>query len=347
MGSEGLSRIVQQSESLDPERIVREGSRMQKDSELLAAYNSTAVLVTGGAGFIGSHLVEALVAAGARVRVLDDLSTGNQQNLAGCLDRIEFVKGDIRDAELCTRAARSMNLIFHLAAFVAVPESLRDPDRTYAINLLGTSHIFEAAHDASVARVVYSSSCAVYGDCSTMPLDESHHGHLLSPYAISKRSGELCAEYAYAQRGVTSVGLRYFNVYGARQRADGGYAAVIPKFVASCRAGVAPRVHGDGEQTRDFVHVSDVVRANLLAGMQPGMTAEVINIGTGVATSVQSLAQEACQLVNPQLHPTNIEERPGDIPRSVCDPRRAEQLLKWRARTQLSQGLSLLVQAAS
>jgi len=320
---------------------------MQEDGELHGAYDSTAVLVTGGAGFIGSHLVEALVALGARVRVLDDLSTGNRQNLTGCFDGIDFVLGDVRDAELCTRAAQSMNIIFHLAASVAVPDSLRDPDRTFAINLLGTSHIFEAARNASIARVVYASSCAVYGNCSTMPLNESHHGHLLSPYAVSKRSGELCAEYAYAQQGVTSVGLRYFNVYGARQRADGGYAAVIPKFIADCRAGLAPRVHGNGEQTRDFVHVSDVVRANLLAGMQPSMTAEVINIGTGVPTSIQSLAEATCHFVNPQLHPVNTEARPGDIPRSVCDPRLAERVLKWRALTHLTEGLSMLVGALS
>jgi len=319
---------------------------MQEVSALHGAYDSTAVLVTGGAGFIGSHLVEALIALGARVRVLDDLSTGNRQNLTSCIDRIELMLGDIRDAEFCTRAAQSMNTIFHLAASVAVPDSLRDPDRTYAINLLGTSHIFEAARNASVARVVYASSCAVYGDCSTMPLNESHHGHLLSPYAVSKRGSELCAEYAYAQQGVTSVGLRYFNVYGTRQRADGGYAAVIPKFIADCRAGLAPQVHGNGEQTRDFVHVSDVVRANLLAGMQPNMTAEVINIGTGVSTSIQFLAEETCRLVNPQLHPVNTEARPGDIPRSVCEPRLADRVLKWRARTSLTQGLSMLMGAA-
>ncbi len=316
---------------------------MRDDSEIRRPYESMAVLVTGGAGFIGSHLVEALVDSGARVRVLDDLSTGSRENLARCLERIELLIGDVRDAELCAHAAESMNVIFHQAAFVAVPESIRKPDRTFAINLFGTSHIFEAAAKASIRRVVYASSCAVYGDCSTMPLNETHRGRLLSPYAVSKRSAELCAEYALTHQGITSVGLRYFNVYGPRQRADSAYAAAIPKFVADCRAGVPPQIHGTGEQTRDFVHVSDVVRANLMAGTQEGLTAEVLNIGTGVSTSIQSLAERTCRLIDPQLQPKNVEARPGDIPRSVCDPRQAERVLGWRARTKLADGLAALV----
>jgi nucleoside-diphosphate-sugar epimerase len=316
---------------------------MREDSEIRGAYESKAVLVTGGAGFIGSHLVDALVGAGARVRVLDDLSTGSRQNLAGCLDRIELVIGDVRDAELCAHAASSMNLVFHQAAFVAVPDSLRKPDRTFAINLFGTSHVFDAASKASISRVVYASSCAVYGDCSTMPLSESLQGRLLSPYAVSKRSCELYAEYAFTHQGVTSVGLRYFNVYGPRQRADSAYAAAIPRFVANCRAGFPPQIHGTGEQTRDFVHVSDVVRANLMAGLQPDLGSEVMNIGTGVATSIRSLAEETCRLIDPRLRPALTDARPGDIPRSVSDPRLAERVLGWRARIRLSDGLADLV----
>jgi nucleoside-diphosphate-sugar epimerase len=315
---------------------------MREDSEIREAYDSMAVLVTGGAGFIGSHLVDALVAAGARVRVLDDLSTGNRENLAGCLDRIELIIGDIRDLDLCLRAAESMNVIFHEAALVSVPDSIRKQDRTFAINLLGTSHVFEAACKTSIRRVVYASSSAVYGDCSTMPLNETHHGHLLSPYAVSKRSAELYADFAFAHHGVTSVGLRYFNVYGPRQRADSAYAAAIPKFLANCRAGVAPQIFGTGEQTRDFVHVSDVVRANLFAGIQPELGAEVLNIGTGVGTSVQTLAEETCRLVNPALTPVKAEARLGDIARSVCDPRQAERVLRWRARVSLTEGLAQL-----
>lgn len=316
---------------------------MPEDSELSKAYKGKAVLVTGGAGFIGSHLVEALVEAGAKVRVLDDLSTGNRSNLTPVLDRVDLIIGDIRDADLCLRAVEDINIIFHQAAFVSVPDSLKKPDRTFAINLFGTSHIFEAAQQLGVKRVVYASSCAVYGDCSTMPLSESHVGRLLSPYAVSKRSMEALAEYAFACQGITSVGLRYFNVYGARQSLKSTYAAVIPIFIGACLAGQSPTVLGDGTQTRDFVHVSDVVRANLLAGIAPDIEVAVANVGTGVATSIQVLAEELCRLTKSSTGPVNGEARTGDIPRSVCDPAYAERILGFRAKVALSEGLANLL----
>ncbi len=316
---------------------------MPEDSELSRAYKGKFVLVTGGAGFIGSHLVEALVEAGAKVRVLDDLSTGNRSNLTPVLDRVDLIIGDIRDADLCLRAVEDINIIFHQAAFVSVPDSLKKPDRTFAINIFGTSHIFEAALQRGIKRVVYASSCAVYGDCSTMPLSESHVGRLLSPYAVSKRSMEALAEYAFACQGITTVGLRYFNVYGARQSLKSTYAAVIPIFIGACLAGQSPTVYGDGAQTRDFVHVSDVVRANLLAGIAPDIEVAVANVGTGVATSIQVLAEEICRLTKSSTAPVNGEARPGDIPRSVCDPRQAERLLGFSAQIPLSEGLANLL----
>ena len=317
-----------------------DGSLMPEDSELYQAYRGKAVLVTGGAGFIGSHLVEALVAAGAKVRVLDDLSTGNRSNLTPVLDRVDLIIGDIRDADLCVRAAEDINIIFHQAALVSVPESLRKPDRTFAINLFGTSHIFEAAQHHGIKRVVYASSCAVYGDCSTMPLSEPHVGRLLSPYAVSKRSTELLAEYANAGQGLTSVGLRYFNVYGARQSLKSAYAAVIPLFIGACLTGTAPTIFGDGTETRDFVHVGDVVRANMLAGIVSDIEVAVVNVGTGVATSIQSLAEEICRITNCSLKPGFGEVRPGDISRSFCDPQKAERLLGFNAKIKLSDGLA-------
>ncbi len=316
---------------------------MPEDNELLRAYKGKAVLVTGGAGFIGSHLVESLVEAGAKVRVLDDLSTGNRGNLTPVLDRVDLIIGDIRDADLCLRAVEDINIIFHQAAFVSVPDSLKKPDRTFAINLFGTSHIFEAAQQHGIKRVVYASSCAVYGDCSTMPLSEPHVGRLLSPYAVSKRSMEALAEYAYACQGITSVGLRYFNVYGARQSLKSTYAAVIPIFTGACLAGQSPTVLGDGTQTRDFVHVSDVVRANMLAGVAPDIEVAVANVGTGVATSIQTLAEELCRLMKSSTAPVNAEARPGDIPRSVCDTMHAERTLGFRAKVQLNEGLASLL----
>ncbi len=328
---------------LDGEARLSDGSLMLEDSDLSQAYRGKAVLVTGGAGFIGSHLVEALVEAGARVRVLDDLSTGNRSNLMPVLDRVDLVIGDIRDADLCLRAAEDISIIFHQAAFVSVPDSLKKPDRTFAINLFGTSHIFEAAQQHGIKRVVYASSCAVYGDCTTMPLSESHAGRLLSPYAVSKRSMEALAEYAYACQGLTTVGLRYFNVYGARQSLKSSYAAVIPIFIGACLGGQAPTVFGDGTQSRDFVHVSDVVRANLLSGIAPDVEVAVANVGTGVATTIQTLAEELCQMTDSRLVPVNSDARPGDIPRSVCDPRQAERILGFRAKVELRDGLMNLL----
>jgi nucleoside-diphosphate-sugar epimerase len=316
---------------------------MPEDIELSKAYKGKAVLVTGGAGFIGSHLVDSLVEAGAKVRVLDDLSTGNRGNLTPVLDRVDLIIGDIRDADLCLRAVEDIDIIFHQAAFVSVPESLKKPDRTFAINLFGTSHIFEAAQQHGAKRVVYASSCAVYGDCSTMPLNEPHVGRLLSPYAVSKRSMEALAEYAFACQGITSVGLRYFNVYGARQSLKSAYAAVIPIFIGACLSGQPPTVLGDGSQTRDFVHVSDVVRANMLAGIAPDIEVAVANVGTGVATSIQTLAEELCRLTKSSTAPLNGEARAGDIPRSVCDPRQAERILGFRAKIALSDGLAELI----
>jgi len=322
---------------------LREGSGMFEDAPVDQDYAGKPVLVTGGAGFIGSHLVEALIKMGARVRVFDDLSTGNRDNLRAVSDRIEFIIGDIRDAELCLRAAEGAEVIFHLAAFVSVPESLLKPDRTFAINLFGSSHIFEAAAEHGKARVVYASSCAVYGDCSTMPLGESHAGRMLSPYAVSKRSVEHLAEYAFVCHKLTSVGLRFFNVYGPRQSPKSAYAAAIPLFTEACLSGHSPIVFGDGMQTRDFVHVDDIVHANLLAGIAPRIQALVVNVGTGVATSIRTLAELACELVDTKLSPIYQDARPGDISRSVCDPQNAERMLGFKANIGLRQGLEALV----
>jgi UDP-glucose 4-epimerase len=318
---------------------------MLADDELYRAYEAKTVLVTGGAGFIGSHLVEALVNAKAKVRVLDDLTTGTQSNLETVSDRIELLVGDICDVDTCLRAAKDTEIIFHQAALVSVPESIRAPDRAYSINIMGTSHVFDAAHACHTQRVVYASSSAVYGDTISMPLIESHCGRLMSPYAIGKRSSEFLAEYAYTMRGLTSVGLRYFNVYGPRQSPDSPYAAAIPIFVAMARAGRAPTIYGDGSQTRDFVNIHDVVRANLLAGIAQGVEAEVVNIGTGVAITITSLAELICRILAPSLCPRYDAARPGDIAHSVASTSNAEQLLDFLAKVELNSGLTRLLDA--
>lgn len=316
---------------------------MLNDEELRRTYRDKAVLVTGGAGFIGSCLVESLVTAGARVRVLDNFSTGNRENLKAVAPRIEVLVGDICDASICEKAARDVEVVFHEAALVSVPESIRDPEQAYRINVIGSSNVFEAACSCSARRLVYASSSAVYGDMTTMPLTESVCGRPLSPYAIGKSTSESIAKYLHATRGLTSVGLRYFNVHGVRQRPDSPYAAAIPLFIAAARAGKSPTIFGDGLQTRDFIHVSDVVRANLLAGVVPGIEAAVLNVGTGVSTTIKELAEQICLHVGKGLAPQYGPARRGDILHSVADTTSAERLLGFRAAVDMRTGLLMLL----
>lgn len=316
---------------------------MSSESELSEAYKGRPVLVTGGAGFIGSHLVEGLVHLGARVRVLDDLSSGSRSNLEAVLPDIEFIEGDIRDGATCLKAAKNTDIIFHQAALVSVPASIRDPAKTYRINIEGTSNVFEAAREAATTRVVYASSSAVYGDCSELPLVETRCGRLLSPYAVSKRADELIAEFGHTLHGTTSVGLRYFNVFGPRQSPDSPYAAVIPIFLSKLRANQPPTVFGDGSQTRDFVSVRDVVRANLLAGIARNVESAVVNVGSGISTTVASLARDLCAIIGQGLVPRFEAARPGDIAASVADTRLAQELLGFCTTVELHDGLVALV----
>jgi len=330
-------------QSVDFDAQLGNGWPMLTDVELHRAYEAKTVLVTGGAGFIGSHLVEALVARKANVRVLDDLSTGSKSNLAAVSGRIELIVGDICDTDTCVRVAKGADYIFHQAALVSVPESIRAPDQSFRINITGTSHIFEAAHACQTQRVVYASSSAVYGDSTTMPLTESHCGRLMSPYAIGKRASEFLAECAHAIHGMTSVGLRYFNVYGPRQSPDSPYAAAIPIFVALARARKAPTIYGDGSQTRDFVSVHDVVRANLLAGIAQELETPVVNVGTGVSTTITSLAEMICSILAPELCPQYTAARVGDIAHSVASTSNAERLLGFHADIDLRSGIARLL----
>ncbi len=214
--------------------------------------NGRRTLVTGGAGFIGSHLVDALLARNARVTVLDDLSTGRLENLGGNLDRITFLRGDVRDLQTCRRACQGADLVFHQAALGSVPRSMADPASTFAVNVGGMANVLTAARDAFVRRIVYASSSSVYGDSETLPKREGDEGRPLSPYALSKSTCEEVAAVFARCFGMDLVGLRYFNVYGPRQDPEGPYAAVVPRFFAAALAGEPPVVHGDGEQSRDF-----------------------------------------------------------------------------------------------
>jgi UDP-glucose 4-epimerase len=241
-------------------------------------------VVTGGAGFIGSHLVERLVRDGAEVVVLDDFSTGKRDNLTPWLDQIEIIEGSVTDMHACARAVQEADFVLHQAARPSVPRSLRDPLGSHDVNATGTLVLLMAAREAGDRRVIYASSSSVYGDTPDLPKRENATPHPRSPYAVSKLTGEhYCLAFTASFRLETVV-LRYFNVYGPRQDPDSPYAAVIPRFVAAALAGEPPEITGDGEQTRDFTHVTDVVEANLLVCETPGIAASVFNVGAAVGS---------------------------------------------------------------
>ncbi len=311
-----------------------------------AALDGARVLVTGGAGFIGSHLVDGLVELGARVRVLDDLSSGKRENLGQHGHAVELLVGDIRDASTCLRAIEGVSLVFHEAALGSVPRSMHAPATTLAVNVAGTANVFAAARTAGVARVVYASSSSVYGDSETLPKREGEEGKPLSPYALSKwMNEELAACYARCF-DMSFVGLRYFNVFGPRQDPNGPYAAVVPRFFAACAAGAAPVIFGDGAQSRDFTYVGDVVRANLLAATATlpsaaGGGSIVANIGAGGSTTVSELAETLCRVAGDgTLRPQHAPARPGDILHSTADASRARQLFGFAAEVPLREGLA-------
>ncbi|MGC4068533.1 MAG: NAD-dependent epimerase/dehydratase family protein [Polyangiaceae bacterium] len=249
------------------------------------------VLVTGGAGFIGSHIVEQLVEASAIVRVLDNFETGRPENLSHVARHVEIVQGDVRRLEDCMRAVEGVSFISHQAAYCSAPGSLVEPAKCIDTNVTGLTNLLVAAREAKVRRVVYASSSSVYGDGEDAARMEPSRGLPSSPYALSKAMGEQVAELFSRTYGMTIVGLRYFNVYGPRQHGDSSYAAVIPRFFGACEGGPGPVVHGDGEQTRDFVYVGDIAAANVFAMTNPNPLPDVINVGTGRGTKVNELAR--------------------------------------------------------
>ncbi len=303
--------------------------------------HGTRVLVTGGAGFIGSHLVGGLLEAGALVRVLDDLSTGSRRNLERC--DVELVVGDVRDPAACIDACDGVELVFHQAAICSVARSMDDPATTIAINVAGTANVLAAARARAVSRVVYASSSSVFGDAAGLPQREGEEGVPQSIYALSKRMDEELADSHARAFGMTIVGLRYFNVFGPRQDPNGPYAAVVPRFFEACRRGERPVIYGDGLQTRDFIDVRDVVRANLLAATASLRGAYALNIASGLPTSVASLAERIAGLAGrPDLVARHEPARAGDIPHSVADTRRAKELLRFEVAHPLDDGLAAL-----
>jgi UDP-glucose 4-epimerase len=310
--------------------------------EMLRAHGSKC-LVTGAAGFIGSHLTERLVRLGHAVRVVDNLSTGDEENLDAVIDDIEFIRGDLCDPAICRRSVAGMDVVFHLAALPSVPLSLLDPWSSHAANVSATMRLLEACAGAKVSRVVYSSSSAVYGDADGEPRTEATEVLPRSPYAASKLAGEQYV-LAFARAGVVEgVALRYFNVFGARQSPNSAYAAVIPNFLNAALERRPASVFGDGRQTRDFVHVDNVVDANLLAASARGDVASgcVVNIGAGKSISLIQLLDVIGAVTGRPLDFSVGAPRPGDVRDSLACLERARRVLGYQPRVSLEDGLRL------
>jgi UDP-glucose 4-epimerase len=297
-------------------------------------------LVTGGAGFIGSHLVEGLTAAGRKVRVLDDLSTGLRGNLAHVRPAPELIEGDVANGDVVGRAMHGVGVVFHLAALASVQRSVEAPADTHRVCATGTLAVLDAARSAGVRRVVYAGSSSAYGIPAGPVQAEDDPLRPLSPYAAAKLAGEMYAESFASTFGLETVRLRFFNVFGARQRADSPYSGVIALFIAALTAGRTPSVFGDGLQTRDFVYVTDVVRALLQAADRPGVSGRVYNIGTGHGTSVLDLAAALNRLLGTSITPVHAPPRAGDVRHSCADITRARRDLGFEPAVSFTDGLA-------
>jgi len=296
-------------------------------------------LVTGGAGFIGSHIAAALVARGDRVRVLDNLSTGHRGNLDGLRDRIELVEGDVADARVAARAVEGVDCVFHEAALASVPLSVERPLDCHAACATGTVTLLEAARRAGVRRVVYAASSAAYGDRPTSSKHEADLPAPLSPYAAAKLAGEFYCQAFWRSFGLETVALRYFNVFGPRQDPHSQYSAVIPLWITAMLAGRQPVVYGDGRQSRDFSFVANVVDANLLAADAPKVAGRTINVADGRSIDLLTLLQALNRLLGLNVEPRFDPPRPGDVRESRADITLARTLLGYEPQVAFDDGL--------
>ncbi len=300
----------------------------------------TTSLVTGGAGFIGSHIARALLERGDKVRVLDNFSTGKRDNITG-LD-VEVIEGDIRDLATLTASLVDVDLVFHQAAFVSVPASMDDPLACLDPNVNGTAMLLDAARRAGVQRVTFASSAAVYGEADAFPLTEEVPPEpYLSPYAASKRVDELYAQLFTQSFGLDVTALRYFNVYGPRQAPDSQYAAAVPIFISRMMAGKEVTIHGDGGQTRDLIYVGDVARANLMAAANPAAAGGIFNICTGRETRIIDLVENLAEIFPDAPAPVFGPPRTGDIYRSVGSAQKAKKAFGFESQTNLFDGMRL------
>lgn len=296
-------------------------------------------LVTGGAGFIGSHVVRGLLDAGHKVRVIDNLCTGNRKNLEEVSDRIEFVEGDICDSIAVREALSGIERVFHQAALASVPRSLERPLDTHHACATGTLNMLHQSVDAGVKRFVYAASSSAYGDQPTSSKRETDLPMPLSPYAVAKLAGEYYCQAYFHSFGLETVGIRYFNVFGPRQDPDSPYSAVIPLFVSRILSGNRPIIFGDGLQSRDFTYVSNVVHGNLLAAERPNIGGRVINVADGGQTNLLQLLKILSQLLGKPVEPDFRPARTGDVRDSLADISLARKLLGYEPQVRLEEGI--------
>lgn len=304
------------------------------------------ILVTGGAGFIGSNLTEALLQRGHFVRILDDFSTGKRENLI--FDKAypspEVIKGDIREFSTCQKAVKGIEYVFHQAALPSVQRSIEDPETSNAINVGGTLNILLAAREEKVKRVIYASSSSVYGDTPTLPKHEEMPPDPLSPYALQKYIGEQYCRLFYQLYGLDTISLRYFNIFGPKQDPNSLYSAVIPKFIDALLQGRPPIIFGDGEQSRDFTYIENVVQANLLAMSAEHLHGEAINIACGKRISLNQLLNVLKEILGSKLSPIYQEPRKGDVKHSLADIRKGKEIINYEPTVGIEIGLKKTVE---
>jgi nucleoside-diphosphate-sugar epimerase len=301
-------------------------------------------LVTGGAGFIGSHIVDALVKNNDKVTVLDDFSSGRRENLESTLNKIELVEGDIRDKAVVPKVMQGVDYVLHQAALRSVPKSLANPELYNDVNINGTLNILTAARDAKVKRVVVASSSSIYGEVDKFPEREDFLPQLLSPYGLSKLAGEHYSRIFSKIYGLETVNLRYFNVFGPRQSLENEYAVVVPKFITCILKDEQPPIHGDGKQTRDFTYVANVVQANIKSAVTPGIKCEIFNIACGKAYSVLDIVKLVNKILGKDIKPKFGPVRAGDAKHTLADISKAKKLIGFNPDIGFEEGLKKAVE---
>jgi nucleoside-diphosphate-sugar epimerase len=300
--------------------------------------------VTGGAGFIGSHLAERLCGDGYRVRVLDNFATGNRENIAHLSEEIELIEGDVTSYERVHSATRGCDLVFHEAALPSVPRSVQDPLTSHATNVTGTLNVLLAARDEAVRRVVFASSSSVYGPSTELPKHEGMPAMPIAPYGVAKLAAEGYCRAFFEVYGLETVSLRYFNVFGPRQDPHSEYSAVIPRFITAVLGDRVPVIYGDGEQSRDFTYVENAVEANLLAAEAPDVAGRTFNIACSAAITLNALLEELGEITGREVEAERAEARAGDLRHSLADITRAQDELGYEPSVELHEGLARTVE---